>query len=311
MAGQTEHYDVVIVGGGPAGLSSALMLGRCRRKTLVCDSGHYRNRAAQAMHGYLSRDGVEPAEFLNLARQEIERYPSVALWFGEVTDVIRAQGGFVVERQRAERVTARKLVLATGVIDELPELEGAAELMGRGVFHCPYCDGWELADQPLAAYGRQDVRGAGLSLLLTSWSRDVVLLCDGPAELEAELRARLLRAGVVIDERRVASLQAEDGRLAWISFDDGSRLARRGLFFNTGRHQGSDFAARLGCEEAEVRGCVVGRSGKTSIPGLFVAGDASRDVLQVVVAAAEGAEAAIEIHCELLRDDGVLPPSDD
>ncbi len=305
---EPSDYDVAIVGGGPAGLSTALMLGRCRRKTLVCDSQHYRNRASRSMHGYLSRDGIAPSEFLDLARREIAHYPSVTLWLGEVTDVISGQGGFAVERQRAEPVRARKVVLATGVIDELPDLEGAAELMGRGVHHCPYCDGWELRDQPLAVYGKQDERGAGLALLLSSWSSDIVLLCDGPAALSDELRARLARHAIAVDERAVARLEAEEQRLARVVFADGSRLERRGLFFNTGRHQASDFAQRLGCKEFDVKGCVLGdRSGKTSVPGLYIAGDASRDVLQVIVAAAEGAEAAIEIHCELLREDGVLP----
>ncbi len=307
MSPEPENFDVVVVGGGPAGLSAALMLGRCQLKTLVCDSGRYRNAPSHAMHGYLTRDGMGPREFLELARRDVARYPSVRLWSGEVTDIRHERGGFLVERQRERDTWCKKLVLATGVIDELPELEGAPELFGHGVFHCPYCDGWELRDTPLAVYAPNDDRGAELALLLTRWSADVVLCTDGRAALTDEHRERLARCHVRVDERPIARLVAERDQLSRIAFRDGSTLPRRGLFFNTGRHQASDFAFRLGCEEFQVKGCLLdSRSGKTSVAGVYVIGDASRDVLQVVVAAAEGCEAAVEINCELLREAGVL-----
>src|SRR5581483_777393 len=183
LAPSAEEFEVVVVGGGPAGLSTALLLGRMRRRTLVCDSGRYRNAAARAMHGYLTRDGASPAEFLRTARAEVARYGDVTLWRGEVTGAELVAGGFAVERAGAPGVRARKLVLATGVVDELPAIAGARELYGRGVHHCPYCDGFELRDQPLAVYARDEERGVGLALLLTRWSADVALCTDGPARL--------------------------------------------------------------------------------------------------------------------------------
>jgi len=307
LAPSAEEFEVVVVGGGPAGLSTALLLGRMRRRTLVCDSGRYRNAAARAMHGYLTRDGASPAEFLRTARAEVARYGDVTLWRGEVTGAELVAGGFAVERAGAPGVRARKLVLATGVVDELPAIAGARELYGRGVHHCPYCDGFELRDQPLAVYARDEERGVGLALLLTRWSADVALCTDGPARLGDDQRVRLARHRIAVEERPIAGLEEEDGRLARVRFRDGLALERRGLFFCTGRHQPSELPRRLGCREFDVPGSFVDRDGKTSVAGLYIVGDASRDVLQVVVAAAEGCEAAIALNNELLREDGVLP----
>src|SRR4029450_12192893 len=168
-------YDVVIVGAGPAGLSAALMLGRCRRSVVVFDNGKPRNAASRALHGYLTRDGIAPADFLQLARGELAPYDSVEIRNEEVTAAeCRRGGGFAVTRASGEAVRARKLLLATGVVDNLPDIPGFRELYGRSVFHCPYCDGWELCDLSLAVYGR-GARGAGLSLELTAWGRALVL----------------------------------------------------------------------------------------------------------------------------------------
>ncbi len=173
------HRDVVIVGAGPAGLSAALMLGRCRRSVLVVDHGRNRNAASHALHGFLTRDGTPPAEFLRLAREELAQYATVELRAGEVVDAECRSDSFCVTLASGEEVPSRKLLLATGVVDNLPEVPGFRELYGRSVFHCPYCDGWELRDQPLAIYGRGD-RGVGVALELTAWSRDLVLCTRRP-----------------------------------------------------------------------------------------------------------------------------------
>jgi thioredoxin reductase len=153
-------YDVVIVGGGPAGLSAALMLGRCRRSVLVCDTGKPRNAASQAMHGYLTRDGIPPREFLAIARQQMQQYLTVEMRDVEVqAAACRPDGRFDVTLDGGEHVTSRKLLIATGVADQLPQVPGLESLYGHSVFHCPYCDGWEVSDEPLAIYGR----GAGVS----------------------------------------------------------------------------------------------------------------------------------------------------
>jgi thioredoxin reductase len=294
-------FDVIIVGAGPAGLSAALILGRSRRRVLVCDTGRPRNAASRAMHGFLTRDGVPPAEFLEIAREQMQQYDTVELRDAEVTHAECRDGRFHVTLRDGVRLASRKLLIATGVVDNLPSIPGFRELYGRGVFHCPYCDGWEVRDQPLAVYGR-GARGFGLSLELTGWSRDIVLCTDGPSELEADAVARLTRNGIAVREARVVRLEG-DGAVERIVFADGEALARRAVFFTTGQTQQSELARALGCEINEKGTVRTGKYETTHLTGLYVAGDASRAVQWVVVAAAEGAEAAFAINTDLLKED--------
>ena len=294
-------YDVIIVGAGPAGLSAALILGRSRRRVLVCDTGRPRNAASRAMHGYLSRDGIPPAEFLKIAREQMQKYDTVEMRDAEVIHAECNEGRFHVTLQGGVRLAARKLLIATGVVDNVPSIPGFRELYGLGVFHCPYCDGWELRDQPLAVYGR-GARGLGLSLELTGWSRDIVLCTDGPTELDAKDMARLTRNGIAVREERVARLEGT-AALERIVFETGDALARRAVFFTTGQTQQSELARSLGCEINEKGTVRTGKYETTHLTGLYVAGDASRAVQWVVVAAAEGAEAAFAINTDLLKED--------
>ncbi|HEY3012711.1 MAG TPA: NAD(P)/FAD-dependent oxidoreductase, partial [Gemmatimonadales bacterium] len=167
-------YDCVVVGAGPAGLSAALMLGRCRRNVLVCDVGEPRNARSGGLHNYLTRDGIRPTEFLELAQKEVQRYPTVELRRVEVLDATRSTDGFRIVCADGRQLGASKLLLATGVVDELPEIEGLAPLYGTSVHHCPYCDAWEWRDQPLAIHGRGEESSA-LALTLTVWTEDLVL----------------------------------------------------------------------------------------------------------------------------------------
>ncbi|HEX6972810.1 MAG TPA: NAD(P)/FAD-dependent oxidoreductase [Vicinamibacterales bacterium] len=296
-------YDVVIVGGGPAGLSAALMLGRCRRRVLVCDTGKPRNRFSHAMHGYLSRDGIDPAEFLAIARRDLARYDTVELRHVEVLAAeCKADSRFEVTLADGAAVHSRKLLIATGVSDNVPAVEGITEMYGRSVFHCPYCDGWEIRDEPIAIYGNGS-RGLGLSLELTAWSRDLVLCTDGPSEIDAEGLARLERNGIRVREERVVRLEGRDGILERIVFDAGEPLARRAMFFTTGQSQQSVLAERLGCAINEKGTVHTGKYETTHLRGLYVAGDASRAVQWVIVAASEGAEAAFAINTDLIKED--------
>jgi thioredoxin reductase len=295
-------YDVVIIGAGPAGLSAALVLGRCRRTVLVCDNGHPRNEASQAMHGFLTRDGIPPLEFLHLARQELLQYDTVAIRDVTVTDArCSAHSRFETTLETGEVLESRKLLIASGVRDNVPDIPGVGDLYGRSVFHCPYCDGWEVRDRPLAVYGSGE-KGYGLSLELTAWSRDILLCTDGPCELDAGKVERLQRNGITVREDRVVGLEGADGILERVVFAQGPASDRRALFFTTGQHQQSPLAVQLGCEFNDKGTVSTGKYETTHLPGLFVAGDASRAVQWVVVAASEGAEAAFAINTDLIKE---------
>lgn len=295
-------YDVIIVGAGPAGLNAALILGRCRRRVLVCDSGHPRNVASSGLNGFLSRDGIKPAELRRIGREQLGIYTSVEIRDIEVSDVEQVDGRFNVVLADGTRVLSRKLLLATGVVDNVPDIQGFDDLYGKSVFHCPYCDGWEMRDQPLAIYGRGE-HGKGLALELTAWSRDLVLCTDGPGELSSADLDRLSRNDISIREDRIASLEGVEGVLKRIHFVSGETLARRGLFFSTGQHQTSNLARKLGCEFTSKGAVNTGPYEATNIPGVYVAGDASRFVQLTIVAAAEGAEAAFAINTQFLKED--------
>jgi thioredoxin reductase len=295
-------YDVVIVGAGPAGLSAALILGRCSRHVLVCDRGGQRNRWARQQNGFLSRDGIDPAEFRRIAREQMAKYETVEVRDVAVAEVERREDRYAAALADGTRVVARKLLLATGVLDELPPIPGFEAFYGKSAHHCPYCDGWEWRDQPLAIYGRGE-EGKGMALELTGWSRDLVLCTDGPAELSPHDRERLARNGIGLREERITGLEGTDGMLERIRFETGEVLPRRALFFNTGAHQASDLARQLGCPLTRKGSVETSSYEQTVIPGLYVAGDASRHVQLSVVAAAEGAMAAFAINTELLKEE--------
>lgn len=295
-------FDVVIVGAGPAGLSAALVLGRSRRRVLVCDNGSPRNALSHGLHGYLTRDGIKPDDFLRIGREQLEQYETVRFKGTEVIDAQHPADHFEVTLGNGEKVTSRKLLLATGVVDELPEIEGLPEFYGTSVFHCPYCDGWEMRDQPLAVYGHGE-NGLGLALELLLWSRNLVLCTDGLAQLSGKEQERLKRHEIAINENKIDRLQGSAGMLERILFVNGESITVRGMFFSTGQTQSSDLPRKLGCKFTE-QGCVRTYDYEmTDIPGLYVAGDATRFVQFAVVAASEGALAAVAINKELMKED--------
>jgi thioredoxin reductase len=293
-------YDVVVVGGGPAGLSAALMLGRCRRRVLVCDLGEPRNRRSRALHGYLTRDGIAPPEFNELGRRELAQYDIEVRCIG-VTGAVPAPDHYRVEFANGHHELARYLLIATGVIDDLPGIRGFDECYGRSVFHCPYCDGWEHRGRRLAAFGRAR-DAAGLALAVRTWS-DEVTLCTHGTRIDRRLRDRLTRNAVAIRTESIDSLEQQDGQLTAIVFKGGDRIERDILFFSTGQHPQSDLAIRLGCTLTHKGTVRTGTLCDTNVERVFVAGDASRDAQFVVVAAAEGIKAAVAINKALQAEE--------
>lgn len=295
-------YDCIVVGAGPAGLSAALMLGRCRRTVLLCDAGEPRNARAAGLHNYLTRDGIRPTEFLRLAREEVARYPSVEFRQAEVLDATRSPDGFRIVCADGTQLGTRKLLLATGVADELPDIEGLQPLYGISIHHCPYCDGWEWRDQPVAVYGRGE-EGLSLALGLTVWTEDLVLCTDGPSNLSAPELQQLSRKGIEIREERIARLEGHQGKLERVVFVGGESLPRRALFVCAGQHQRSGLARKLGCRFTGKGAVATGTCEATDVPGLYVAGDSSKEAQFAVVAAAEGAEAGMAVNKALLKEE--------
>jgi thioredoxin reductase len=306
-----SDWEVIIIGGGPAGLNAALVLGRCRRKVLLIDEGKPRNARSHTLHGFLSRDGFSPQALLEIGRTQLAPYPSVVQQAGRVIAAEKTHGGFSVQLQNGRHTTCRKLLLAGGVVDTLPAQPGFDALYGIAVFHCPYCDGWEMQDRPIAVYGKGDDKGAGLALEMTIWNQDIVLCTDGPANLSEQSRAQLARHRISIREEKILRLDHDQDQALVpyqtsfeIIFASGPPLTRDALFFNTSRCQSNDLAVHLGCDSCDVKGCAIDNCQQMSnVPSLYIAGDASGEVLQAIVAAAEGVKAAMGINVALLEED--------
>jgi thioredoxin reductase len=297
----SQDYDVVIVGAGPAGLSAALVLGRCCRRVLLCDDDHPRNSVSRTVHGFLTRDGIAPQELRRLAREQLERYDTVEQRSCEVTDAAPRQGGFLVSFQDGSLAATRKLLLASGLVDLLPAIPGLRELWGRGVYPCPYCDGWEVRGRRLGVYGRGE-EGLALCRAVTGWSADVRLFSDGPCELSADARASLAAHDVPIHEQPLLALEERDQTLGRVVLAAGDPVECDALFMATPQVQQSRLAETLGCT-INRRGCVeTGGYESTEVPGLYAAGDAANEIQLAIVAAAAGARAAFDINRALVRD---------
>lgn len=293
--------DAVIVGAGPAGLSAALVLGRCRRRVVVVDNGAPRNAPAVASHGFLTRDGIAPSKLLRLGRAELASYPTVEIYPGTAIAVEGTRGAFVVRCTDGTVFAARRILLATGVADQLPKVPGLRALYGITVHHCPICDAFEHAGRPLAQYGRGRA-GVGAAIGLRAWSDDVVLLTDGKS-LGRRERARCDRHEVAVRDEPIRRLVGRNGRLARVVFESGPDLRRTALFFATGQEQRSDLARKLGCGFTPEGAVATTEHETTRVPGVYVAGDASHREQKVIVAAAEGTLAAIKIHESLWSED--------
>jgi thioredoxin reductase len=289
-------FDVVIVGGGPAGLSAALVLGRCRRRVLVCDDGRPRNAQARAVHNFLTREGIAPDELLRIARSQLRPF-DIEIRQVQVRTAQSREDGFDVRLADGRRVRTRKLLLATGIKDNCPDIVDIRRFIGRGVYYCSYCDGYTVRDRPLAALGR-GVAGADLALALTTWSDQVVFCTNGTRLSSLKTCEQLGRYRVAVHNERIVRVEGKKS-LEWIVFTRERRIRCEGLFIQHGCVPRSDLADQLGCAFT-ARGAVATRKGlRTTVDSVFVAGDAADGAHAVVTAAASGAEAAFAINQEL------------
>jgi thioredoxin reductase len=307
-----ETWECIVVGAGAAGLSAALVLGRARRRTLVVDAGRPSNGVAHGIGGLLGQDGRAPADFYAAGRAELAAYPTVELRAGEVVDGERRDGGFELLLSSGRRELGRRVLLATGMDYRPPSLPGVAQRWGRSVFHCPFCHGWEVRDRRLGVLGG-GAEGLRRALLLRAWSDDVTLLADGPAELDAEALERLRRAGVPVDERRVAALRGPGEALSAVVFEDGDERPCEGLLVPVTMHQRSALAGRLGAAPAPREpitpdALAVDQGFRTNVPGVSAAGDLSVLMPSVASAVAAGSAAAAMIVHDLMDEAHGLAP---
>lgn len=294
-------YDVVVIGAGPAGLNAALTLGRVGRRTLLLDGGPGRNAVSDAVHNFLTRDGIAPAELRTIAIEQLARYPDVEI---RQARAVHAAEGFKVVLDDGEQAEATRLVLATGVRDVLPPVRGLKERWGHGVVHCPYCHGWERRGRRLAVL---DVGGWGVhqAVHLARFSSDVVLCVNG-GEITDLQRTMLVERGVKIREEVVDRLEGRGASLARVCFKDAGYVEADALFCHPATSQASDLAERLDCQHLDDNAVEVNAFGQTSTAGVYAVGDMARSAAmpfagaQVILGAAAGVIAAVTIDQELL-----------
>ncbi len=296
-------YDVIIVGGGVSGMSAGLILGRCRRSVLICDNNQPRNARSKALHGYLTRDGIPPLEFRRIAREQLKAYANIEVNDVEICDATYTEDGFEVLGEDGSRFCSKFLVIASGITDVLPQLEGIEDMYGTSVFHCPYCDGWENRDKPFAVYGRID-EAIEFALELKTWSSDIVLCTDGD-ELSDTQKLMLSTHGIGLQQDPIQRLEGRDGQLEKIVFASGEELMRSVLFVGPRQFQKSALAEKFDLEQ-EGAGVKTGKLQEVR-QGLYVIGDAVKSVQLAIVAAAEGAEAAFSINTALQKIEQSIP----
>jgi thioredoxin reductase len=294
-------YEVIIIGGGPAGLSAAMILGRCRRKVLLFDSGKYRNQKSQALHGFITRDGINPMDFLKITRQELQKY-NIQIIEDEIDVGEKTDDGFFVTDRNGKIYHSKKLLLATGLRDNLPKIEGLEDCYGKSIFHCPYCDGWEIRDTKIAVLSNRKA-GYDLSLIIKDcWSDDVHLITDGGDYLTEEHLENLEDLNIRVIQKKVGKIIHENGNLKALKLSDGSQISMNYLFFSNGFDQRSVLGEQFGCRYDSKGIIITDKLEHSNVEGLFVAGDATKDMKLIVVAAAEGAKAAVVINNELMKE---------
>lgn len=295
---ENQLFDVAIIGGGPAGLNAALVLGRARKNVVVIDEGRPRNAVTHEAHGFLTRDGIRPSEFRRIAKEQISAYPSVTFAADTVVSVAGEEGRFQIETAQGNTFVSRKLLFAVGMKDRPLDIPGLTDVYGKSAFVCPYCDGWELRDEPLVIINK----GAELmhfAPLISGWTNRFTVCTNGPDELTDEQREELREHRVPLFDSPIRHIDSEGGIVTQVVLEDGTAIACRGIFFKPDLVPGSELPRALGCEMTEAGAVVVDGFGKTNVPGVYSAGDAASRMHQAIAAAAMGATAAAAINNEL------------
>jgi thioredoxin reductase len=294
--------DCAIIGGGPAGLNAALVLGRARRNTVLFDNDNARNAVTQESHGFITRDGVKPKEFREIAHKEISKYPSVIFEKRKITSVSKNDRLFELVTSENETYQSKKIIISTGLKDNLPNIENISEYYGKSLFNCPYCDGWELRDKPLVVIIDEQVQGFHFIQTIYNWSKDLLVCTNGKSFHNEEHKRLIQDKGIKIIENKIQSLVGENGQIEKVVFENGVSVDIQGGFVLPQLTQSSDIAKQLGCEYNSQGGISTDSFGRTNIKGVYAAGDASIIApAQLIIAAAEGLQAAVGVNRDLIE----------
>jgi thioredoxin reductase len=299
-----QKKDVIIIGGSFAGLAAALYLARARREVLVLDSGEPRNRYSAHSHGVFALDGQPGVDLIKTARSQLLAYPTAKFLTKRVTQVTKNGRLFEVETEDEEHFESRRLILATGLVDILPEIPGLQERWGKSVFHCPYCDGYEIGGGPIGVIATLPL-SVHFAKLITDWG-DVTLFVNGAINLDHGSRESLTKKGVRIEERPIARLESLPGGLDQVILDDGSTIGVKAIFVGTLFRMAAPFAKDLDCALSESpRGQIVrtDESKMTTVPGVYAAGDVSRLTHSIPFATSDGVTAGVSAHQSLVAEE--------
>ncbi|WP_017471315.1 NAD(P)/FAD-dependent oxidoreductase [Amphibacillus jilinensis] len=293
-------FDCIIVGGGPAGLNAALVLGRARRKAIIFDDKQPRNFITHASHGFITRDGISPKGFRNLAQLDIDNYPSIERKDETIVSITPTDSTcFTLKTTDGQTYTSKTVILATGLKETLPNINGISDYYGESLFSCPYCNGWELRDQPLVLISEKQDAGH-MAKLIYQWSKDLIVCTNGTNNLPKADEQSLKNKGIKIQKDQIINLVGAKGQLEKLIFKSGIELNRNGGFVSTDPKQPNALAVELGCQLNEDGGVVVDQLGRTNIDGIYAAGDrAIVNPAKLIIAAAHGVRAAMGVNSDL------------
>ncbi|NQD67395.1 NAD(P)/FAD-dependent oxidoreductase [Bacillus haikouensis] len=294
--------DCAVIGGGPAGLNAALVLGRSRRRTILFDDNKPRNAVTSESHGFITRDGIDPQEFKRIAQEELSRYPDVKIKKQRVHRLTKDSGLFQVATENGEVFTAKNIILATGFKEVLPEIPRVKEFYGKSLFSCPFCDGWELRDRPLAVIA-DDHKAFHMAKVVSNWTNDLIVFTNGSKVLPLEEQELLKSKGIRINEKKIASFIGEEGLLEKIQLEDETEVYREGGFIAAEWKQAASFDSSLEYTVNEQGGIETDSWQRTNIEGVFACGDTRiAGPSQLIIAAGEGSMAALAVNAALIEE---------
>ncbi|KAB7671264.1 NAD(P)/FAD-dependent oxidoreductase [Bacillus sp. B1-b2] len=296
-------FDCIIIGGGPAGLNGSLVLGRAGREILLLDENKPRNAVTQESHGFITRDGIKPAEFKNLAKQDLAKYPNITIESKRATSITQEGTYFIVETNEDDQYKAKKVIISSGLKDSLPAIEGIHQYYGKSFFSCPFCDGYEMRNQPLVVIAESE-HAFHVTKMLWNWSKDVILCTNGHNVLSEEQLASFEKNNIKVYEEKITSLQGKNGQLEKLVFADGKEVTRVGGIVGTQLSQASPFLEALNLNRNAQGGIETDTFGRSSIPGIYACGDATlQDVPQLIIAAAQGSKTASGVIADLISEE--------